>query len=602
MHLALPTQERAANEPTTGHDEIAPVAGDSIFRVLFEWRTDFGFGRVEAAILALYGAVLALTIPFHEPWSDEAQAWLIARDNLFWQIYRYRMHYEGAPALWQTLLHLLTLFHAPYGVMPWFGACFAIAGIFVLLRWSPFPLLIRVLLPFTFWLQYQYAVVARQYVMFPLLVFLLCVLFRSKRNPFWFGLVAGLLANLSLQGVIVSGVLFLLYLQERSFTHRVFAQQHAERRGWAPIFGCASVYGALLLLCVWVGLPAPDQGFANGEPVVQQTGKLHALLVRFPGQRSPDKLVENQVLDDAPVVMLPRPKLLAWPGDWAGWYLRREDALYPGTRRPSRAVIKLVFGGAAEATWPISTSKLLACAFLLTLTWWLRAQRFLRGLIPWGLLIFVGERLWVADHHAGLLLIALLAAIWLGHENPVPVEPRPALDRAFLLLFALVCALQVTWSIVSIRADIRGNYDPGKETTGYLMNHRIGRLVGFEFFTSSLEPYYAHTPFENMRTAYWVWSLGGNPDMHYRDTIASHPDTVVFSFDTLGPGAMHNDWAPLFRLPTPRELRDLPNSAIVRDLHEHGYRETHRFCGSRFTRYSASYESCDVIFEPAPGG
>ena len=606
--MALPrrvvpvSHEQAGKHAGRGDEGFAPISRRSFAQTFFGWRTHFGFGWVEAAVLAVYCAVLAVTIPFHEPWSDEAQAWLIARDNSLWQIYRYRMHYEGAPALWQTLLHVLTRLHAPYSAMPWFGGCCAVAGIVVLLRWSPFPLLIRISLPFTFWLQYQYAVVARGYVLFPLLVFLLCILFRSRRNPVWFGLIAGLLANISLQGVIFSAVLLLLYLKGRLPVRRFNVERHPETLRWAPLLRCAGIYGVLLGICIWVALPAPDQGFANGEPVIKQTSRLHALLVRFPGERPPDKLSEKEgALVQRPVILLPRPKLFAWPGDWAGWYLRRQDVLYPGTRRPLRAVVKLVFGGAAEATWPVSTSKLLGCVFLLTLAWWLRAHRFLRGLIPWGLLIFVGERLWVADHHAGLLFVALLAAIWLGYENPTPAGPRPALDHALVLLFALICALQVTWSVVSIRADIQGNYDPGRETARFLKNHRAGRMVGFDFFTTSMEPYYARTPFADRQTAYWVWSLRGNPDMHYLQTIATHPDTVVFSFDTLGNGAMHNEWAPLFQLLTPQEQRDLSGNAIVNDLHEHGYRETHRFCGFRFTRYSASYESCDVIFEPAPG-
>ena len=66
---------------------------------LLAWRKKYGFGRVEAAVLALYAVVLAVAIPFHEPWADEAQAWVLARDSSLWEIFRYRLHYEGTPAL-----------------------------------------------------------------------------------------------------------------------------------------------------------------------------------------------------------------------------------------------------------------------------------------------------------------------------------------------------------------------------------------------------------------------------------------------------------------------------------------------------------------------
>ena len=74
---------------------------------LLAWRKSYGFGGVEAAVLALYAAVLGVAIPFHEPWADEAQAWVIARDSKFWELFRYRLHYEGHPADWYFLLRVL---------------------------------------------------------------------------------------------------------------------------------------------------------------------------------------------------------------------------------------------------------------------------------------------------------------------------------------------------------------------------------------------------------------------------------------------------------------------------------------------------------------
>src|SRR5207302_6633519 len=141
---------------------------------LFRWRQAVGFGRLEAAVLTLYCAVLAVVLPAHEPWSDEAQAWLLARDNSTWELIRHRLHYEGAPALWHLLIKAFQHAHGTFSGFGWFGAAFSIVGVYVFLRWSPFPAIIRALLPFTYFIQYQYAVIARSYVLFPLLVFALC--------------------------------------------------------------------------------------------------------------------------------------------------------------------------------------------------------------------------------------------------------------------------------------------------------------------------------------------------------------------------------------------------------------------------------------------
>ena len=53
---------------------------------------------------------MSFTVFHHEPWRDEAQAWLIARDLTFIDIFR-QMAYEGTPALW----HMILAFFAKMG-------------------------------------------------------------------------------------------------------------------------------------------------------------------------------------------------------------------------------------------------------------------------------------------------------------------------------------------------------------------------------------------------------------------------------------------------------------------------------------------------------
>ena len=55
----------------------------------------------------LYALLSAFTAYRHEPWADEAQSWLLARDAGLIQLWTKLLHYEGTPGLWQTLLHVL---------------------------------------------------------------------------------------------------------------------------------------------------------------------------------------------------------------------------------------------------------------------------------------------------------------------------------------------------------------------------------------------------------------------------------------------------------------------------------------------------------------
>src|SRR6516162_6527953 len=106
--------------------------------------------KLAALQLGAYGTVVALAIYRHEPWADEAQSWLLARDSSLLQLWTNRLHYEGTPGLWQTLLFVLTRFRLPYTLMNIVSGLLGCAGVWVLIRRSPFPAALRVLLPFTF--------------------------------------------------------------------------------------------------------------------------------------------------------------------------------------------------------------------------------------------------------------------------------------------------------------------------------------------------------------------------------------------------------------------------------------------------------------------
>ena len=111
--------------------------------------------------LFAYAAFLAYQIPRHEPWADEAQAWQLARSVPVSQLFSHYLRYEGSPGLWHLLLAGLSKVHISYAGMHWFAGAIAIAGVALLIFLAPFPLTIRLTLPFTFYLAFQYAVVAR---------------------------------------------------------------------------------------------------------------------------------------------------------------------------------------------------------------------------------------------------------------------------------------------------------------------------------------------------------------------------------------------------------------------------------------------------------
>jgi hypothetical protein len=165
------------------------------------------------SVVGIYSALVFWTIQYHEKWADEAQAWLIARDLPLSTIWFHEMRYEGTPGLWHTILWIVQhVFHAKYDSISYIGWAFATAGVALLVFKAPFPRYIRWPLAFTYFMVYQYAVIARPYTMLPLLAFAAAILFKDIDHPERMTLALVILANTSFHGTIMAGCFGFCYL------------------------------------------------------------------------------------------------------------------------------------------------------------------------------------------------------------------------------------------------------------------------------------------------------------------------------------------------------------------------------------------------------
>jgi hypothetical protein len=160
--------------------------------------------RARAALWLAYAGFLALVVVLsfhHEPWRDEADAWLVARDAGVSELFR-SVRYAGTPALWYLLEAPLARLGAPYGAQAVLNV--AIAAVFgaLLLFRSPFPRAARVLLLFGYFFSYEYAVVRRSYAL-TVALFFLALVFHARRSRAA-GAAAALLANTSMHGAILA--------------------------------------------------------------------------------------------------------------------------------------------------------------------------------------------------------------------------------------------------------------------------------------------------------------------------------------------------------------------------------------------------------------
>jgi hypothetical protein len=166
----------------------------------------------EFVALAGYIVLIALAVAHHEPWADEAQAWQIARSVPLFDLFQHVLRYEGHPILWYAVLAVLNKLHIGYMGMHWFCGVVGCISTALLIFLSPLPRYIRLSLPFTFFLAFQYVVVARSYVLVPLLLF--CLALAWRRSIFLVALLLGLMANVSMHSFAISVGFMLLYRAE----------------------------------------------------------------------------------------------------------------------------------------------------------------------------------------------------------------------------------------------------------------------------------------------------------------------------------------------------------------------------------------------------
>ena len=158
----------------------------------------------------IYGIVFAAFICIgifaglnHEPWADEAQGWLIARDNDLIGIFK-AVKYEGTLPTWHLINKVFQLAGLDYDHIFVIPLIFSAIGV-ILLFLTDAPLLVKIMLPFSFFVVYQNSVVARQYaIVFPAMMLIVILYKKRFEVPVRYHLALFLLAITSSYGVMIS--------------------------------------------------------------------------------------------------------------------------------------------------------------------------------------------------------------------------------------------------------------------------------------------------------------------------------------------------------------------------------------------------------------
>ncbi len=495
---------------------------------------------VVALALALYTALLIYVIPRHEPWADEAQAWELAKSLSLKSLFGTYIHYEGSPGLWHFLLWLLARMNVTYSGMHWFTGAIALTSAALLMLASPFPLPIRVLLPFTYFFAFQYAVVARSYVLFPAILFALAFVWPARRrHPFALALLLGLLANVSLHGLAVAVGLGVVLTIERYSIRKL---EHERLRIWLL---SAVLLSAMVGFAVWCIAPARDAGWV-------------VIAKQMPSAVSMSGIANHSWMRHLPLHI--------------------------------EVAISTLFRFAHVLGYGLSSRFHMGVIVWVLLLLRLKRQGMLRYTLPVFLLAISCMYTTFSFYHAGLLWVLFLFMWWVTWPNDELILGNNKWMETALLISVLLCiASQLVWASNVIRYDASMPYSPSRDGAvileaylkrGYKVDVAVPSKTEAngqgEFYITDIEPYFVKEPINNKVHRFWFW--GGDDDLRSKYLVDSENRSAVIVVE---------------------ETTDDPRYRIEEKYLELiGYQRAEVVCGTIFYPVSDNGFACHVFYQP----
>ena len=180
----------------------------------------------------------------HVVWRDEVRALSIALQGD--SIYTMLMHLrgEGHPALWFLLLRMTHSFINRPEVLQIVSLSVAFASVLLLIRRSPFSLILIGIILFSKFTVYEYSVMARNYGISMLLLFLLAAYYERYRDRgVILGLILFLLANCNAHSIMLVGAFLIFWFLDSIYRDR------ADKAAFIKVYFANSAIAVLGIVC-----------------------------------------------------------------------------------------------------------------------------------------------------------------------------------------------------------------------------------------------------------------------------------------------------------------------------------------------------------------
>lgn len=389
------------------------------------WAFSKEHGKCDVITLIIYLLGVCTVSFFHEPWFDEAQAWAIARSGTIKEILFEIPHYEGHPPLWHLILVPFAKLGAPYELsLAAVNIFFMTLAVAVLLFKSPFPKLIRCLLPFNFFLFYQYGVVSRPYCILVLAIFLAAVCYKNRNeHPVKYLLCLALMCAVHSYGIIIAGCLCIVWLIEIFTEYKKsgkLADILKDRRCW--LMFCLLIFAMLVMAAI-----VPDENVYLGGKMSSETEKkfdFSCINILFCFVIFSDSIITSFF-------------------NYAGV--------------PSEIASQI----------PVIVVSILLVALFVTITY--RNKKLLTFLLPYGVLSIFGSFVYISPHHIGVITAFVIFVLWIivdesgkvllpEYMNKISAKIGKKLKVIVKAIAFLPLLIPIAWSCTSSYFDIRYPY------------------------------------------------------------------------------------------------------------------------------------------------
>jgi len=358
---------------------------------------------------------------YHEPWYDEFQAWGISRESISSIIFEIP-HLEGHPPLWYLVLKLFTSLNInPELSIKLPNLIFMYISVYLLIFKSPFCRLVRLLLPYTFFIFYQYAIVSRPYSMLTLSL-LLVGMFHIKKDshPYRYTLSLCFLSLTSLYGMIITTLLCLIWVYELYRIHKVrivlFIKDFLKDRR----FFCML---SLFFLCLFLSIICyPEKQVAISSILASSS--------------VPDKILYA---------------LFSIFSDYTFMYV-------------------VDFSNAGLSDLP-QFYYILTCILGLYISYILLLELKKRSSIRFAIILYIlalFSYYYMFPYHLGVLFVLSVMLFWISIERDNHVTK---FSKQFVILLVITLSVQIVWGVNSMLMDIMHDYAPSRSIAKYIKDN-----------------------------------------------------------------------------------------------------------------------------------